>query len=149
MGKKKIKPKLNDSFYAYDTQNVLYPYKSYIQKHDNGKVPVGGSGAQGHCYIRVPSIKRSPKIWKNFYKLFPHIYRRMCSCAEKQNAKPGQIINMYWPSTFDFWDEYRRTVKVLVLDLSGEFTKITKHNRHTCSFLIKEKHINDQNTCKI
>jgi hypothetical protein len=32
-----------------------------------------GDGGYGQNSIRVPSLKRSYKVWRNFYNLFPHI----------------------------------------------------------------------------
>lgn len=32
-----------------------------------------GDGGYGQVSIRVPSLKRSDKVWRNFYNLFPHL----------------------------------------------------------------------------
>ena len=36
-----------------------------------------GSPSSGGYTVRVPSLKRSKKIWNNFYKLFPYIKRAL------------------------------------------------------------------------
>lgn len=49
----------------------------FMPKHvnrDNQKAYNTKSGYGGNQNsIRVPSLKRSDKVWRNFYNLFPHI----------------------------------------------------------------------------
>ena len=40
---------------------------------DNQKAYNTKSGYGNRNSIRVPSLKRSDKVWRNFYNLFPHI----------------------------------------------------------------------------
>lgn len=99
--------------------------------HDNGKVPVSRGGAE-KLYVRVPSIKRSVKIWRNFYHLFPWVYLRMKELADERQIKEG-IMTMPWPTRVNLisetgrwtWAPYNRMVKVRVLDLTGEFTQMS------------------------
>lgn len=102
----------------------------WSSSHDNGKVPVSRGGAE-KLYVRVPSIKRSVKTWRNFYHLFPWIYLQMREHADERQIKEG-IMTMPWPTCVNLisetgrwtWAPYNRTVKVRVLDLTGEFTKM-------------------------
>lgn len=104
----------------------------WSSSHDNGKCPVSRGGAE-KLYVRVPSIKRSVKVWKNFYHLFPWIYLRMREAAETKGVTDG-IMTMPWPTQVNLisetgrwtWAPYNRTVKVRVLDLTGEFTQMSR-----------------------
>jgi len=49
-------------------------YMPPARRRDNGKIPNPGNndGRFGyHSCLRVPSKKRSKRVWKNFYILFP------------------------------------------------------------------------------
>ena len=101
----------------------------WSQAHDNGKVPVSRGGAE-KLFVRVPSIKRSTKVWRNFYHMFPWIYTRMKEIADERGIKEG-IMTMPWPTRAHViseegrywnWVPWERMVKVRVLDLTGEFT---------------------------
>lgn len=97
--------------------------------HDNGKVPVSRGGAE-KLYVRVPSIKRTTKVWRNFYHMFPWVYMRMKELADERGIKEG-IMTMPWPTRAHIgdrwlWAPYVRMVKVRVLDLTGEFTQMDR-----------------------
>lgn len=51
---------------------VNYNYSPKAAHRDNKGTYNRGSGAQSNT-IRVPSLKRSNKVWNNFYRLFPHL----------------------------------------------------------------------------
>lgn len=109
-------------------QKIICPSGGSLMKHDNGKCPVSKGGAQD-LYVRVPSIKRSTKVWRNFYHLFPWVYFKMKELADKRGIKPGSIMTMDWPTRAKigqsiWYVPYERMVKVRVMDLSGEFTQI-------------------------
>lgn len=52
---------------------VSYNYMPKAPRKDNGNVRNVGSGGGGYNSVRVPSKKRSNRVWKKFYKLFPHM----------------------------------------------------------------------------
>lgn len=50
-----------------------YDYQKRIVNKDNQKfVYNSGSGSSAWPWARIPSLKRSKKVWKNFYDLFPY-----------------------------------------------------------------------------
>ena len=65
---KKIKPSTLN-------HDVEFPYArdggAFHEHHDNRSQYVGTSHRGGTTSIRVPSLKRNKRTWKNFYKLFP------------------------------------------------------------------------------
>lgn len=108
---------------------IIRPVGGNLMKHDNGKCQVSNGGAEGP-YIRIPSIKRSTKVWRNFYHLFPSVYFKMKELADKRGIKPGSIMTMDWPTRVKLgqpycFSPYERMVKVRVMDLSGEFTQVS------------------------
>ena len=53
-----------------------YPNYGFMPKHvtrDNQKAYNTKSGYGNRNSIRVPSLKRSDKVWRNFYNLFPQL----------------------------------------------------------------------------
>lgn len=59
--------RLNDS-YELKTEYKKTPIPN---NQDNKDKYIGGGGSNGNK-VRYPSKKRSLKVWKNFYKLFPY-----------------------------------------------------------------------------
>ena len=119
--------------YSYPNR-ILRPTGGHLmspkwsQSHDNGKTPVSRGGAE-KLFVRVPSIKRTTKVWRNFYHLFPSVYFRMKELADERGIKEG-IMTLPWPTWAHLGDgwlraPYTRMVKVRVLDLTGEFTQIS------------------------
>jgi hypothetical protein len=52
-----------------------YNYMPKQVTRDNQKAynVKSGDGGYGQISVRVPSLKRSDKVWRNFYNLFPYI----------------------------------------------------------------------------
>lgn len=72
--------------YENEETKQLKPQK---ETKDNKKVHVG-SGGSNHNKIRYPSKKRSLRVWKNFYKLFPSAAE-----ADGWNGKTSKRINKW------------------------------------------------------
>ena len=88
MGKTRIKPKLNKDCIlpicywngeAYVTKNVAFA-RNVKDNSIHGRNSSGGSCG---WTIRIPSIKKSNRIWRNFYKLFPRIYDMVLRVKDK------------------------------------------------------------------
>lgn len=76
-----------------------YPNVFYNEKkgRDN-KDYYNTSGTPGECgyTVRVPSLKRSKKIWNNFYKLFPYIKEALMNNRYVQRfGEPTLVGNVY------------------------------------------------------
>lgn len=50
-----------------------YDFMPKLINKDNGLAYNTKSGESTSSSIRVPSLKRSDKVWRSFYNLFPHI----------------------------------------------------------------------------
>ena len=87
--------------------------------HDNGKTRIGTGGGGNRWVARVPSLRRSNKIWKNFYKLFPSVYFNMREAATGGNVQEGGYIIYTGGSSVS-----SRHVKLRVVDMTGEFKKV-------------------------
>lgn len=72
--------------------------------------------------------------------------------AEDKGVKAGEIMTMPWPTRANFiggcrgWQSNPRTVKVLVLDLTGEFTKIADRLANQTLYRGFDSTILNQNT---
>ena len=137
MGKKrskKIKPKYicND---VYDVMtgrgfvengqiyNLLRkPYSMIDRKDNNGYGFVLGNGDSYKQKIRFPSLKRSMKVWKHFYMLFPLVYIEMRNQIEGRGLKNGDVVEIVLnelPGYYRSSDEINDKQKVRVVDLGG------------------------------
>lgn len=124
----------------------------WSSSHDNGKHPVSRGGAE-KLFVRVPSIKRSIKVWKNFYHMFPWVYFRMKELADEHGIKEG-IMTMPWPTRAHIiseegryhWASWERMVKVKVLDLTGEFTQMDRNLALKTLYHIFDSTILNQNS---
>ena len=50
-----------------------YDYRRRVTHKDNQRFCYVGSGGSNKNEIRVPSLKRSNRTWRNFYELFPYL----------------------------------------------------------------------------
>ena len=82
---------------AYDNSKVYETHRD-----NNGYSYNGAGGSQGTSHVRVPSIKRSVKIWKNFYKMFPEYKEILDKCLSgemKCSAMTDEWIAVEIPNT--------------------------------------------------
>ena len=70
----------------------LGPVGSSIVHKDNDKSFIRTNYGFSHDKVRFPSIKRSMNVWKNFYRLFPHVYVMMREHV--QDEKVGDVIEI-------------------------------------------------------
>lgn len=68
----KVEYKRPINLYKYFGGKINYKHMPRGIYRDNKDDYNYGSGGDTHS-IRVPSLKRSDKVWKNFYKLFPFL----------------------------------------------------------------------------
>lgn len=101
MGKIKIKPKLNKD---HVSQVRYWNGETYVTKNiafarnvkDNSIYGRNSSGGSCGWTVRIPSIKKSNRTWRNFYNLFPRIYDVV---LKHKNEAVNGIITI---SSFDF-----------------------------------------------
>ena len=70
-------------------------------RDNNGTCYNGDGTGGGSSQIRVPSIKRSRKIWKNFYIMFPK-YKALldeCITGTRKCVINGDIVSVEIPET--------------------------------------------------
>ncbi len=92
---------------------------------DNSRWGKNMKGCPSGNVVRWPSIKRPDKVWRNFYRLFPRLYFHV----RASGAKPGTIVSLCVPGSTTKLDgsafpNVTRTIKVKVLDMTGEFNEI-------------------------
>lgn len=130
MGKKKIKPKhirmdvydvMTGRGYIKDNQifNILRKPYSIVEKKDNNKWGLVNSGGNWKQKIRFPSLKRSMRVWKNFYTLFPLVYIEMRKQVESRGLKNGDDIEISLNEIPGYFNEVNDKQKVKVVDLGG------------------------------
>ena len=125
MSKRRIRPSrlsndvtYNQSFFS--NISIQVPGRGNVHK-DNDKFcrkRTGGCSASINP-IRVPSLKRSDRIWKNFYKLFPKYLYIMQTLLHKKNNHKNYII--FYPHT-----PYKTTIKLKIVDMSSESLTIVE-----------------------
>lgn len=109
--KRKIKPKYNNDNHLdvlsgcnIEIDGNYYhltcsPYMLYGVSRDNKDgFKKGGGGDYHNNRVRVPSLKRNIKTWKNFYKLFPRLYLEMRKHVSSQ--KVGDYVEV---EIFDYF----------------------------------------------
>ena len=90
---------------------VCPPYAKHVRK-DNSNAFIlkdGGCCDYHRNRIRIPSLKRNVKTWRNFYKLFPRLYLIMRKHVTTQME--GDVINI----EYDYNNDIVK-VKVKVID---------------------------------
>ena len=65
--------------HCYKPSTGNYEFEAKIVHRDNKDYyNLSGGGGSGSGYkIRIPSLKRNEKVWKNFWKLFPYLQERI------------------------------------------------------------------------
>lgn len=98
-----------------------YRHNSQFKTKDNQDYRIGGGIGDKHGnVIRVPSLKRSIRVWKKFYRLFPLVYMEMREHV--QNEKEGDVIEI------DVFYGEPRKVRVVEMDMMVADSRF----RNTC-----------------
>ena len=137
MGKKRSK-KIRPRYICSDTYDVITgrgyvkggeiynllrkPYSVINRKDNNRWGLVLNNGDSYKQKIRFPSLKRSMKVWKNFYMLFPLVYIEMRNQIEGRGLKNGDVVEIVLnelPGYYRSSDEINDKQKVRVVDLGG------------------------------
>ena len=98
------------------------PYSIIDRKDNNSYGHVLGNGDSYKQKIRFPSLKRSMRVWKNFYMLFPLVYIEMRNQIEGSGLKNGDVVEIVLnelPGYYRSSDEINDKQKVRVVDLGG------------------------------
>ena len=96
----------NDGLYNDSNQIVT------ISRKDNRDYYRGGGFTQGHV-VRVPSIKRGKRTWRNFYRLFPRYKDIMLAAirGERKAIIQGNYLTTEIPHHYNF----SQTVKLRII----------------------------------
>lgn len=131
---KKIKPKNNNNRFEwrhysgiYGDKSFVYPVGSKLEKKDNNRWARVSGSYWGRACIRIPSIKKGMRVWKNFYRLFPHVYNLMREYVDYYNLKEGDVFTL----RAHFGSKWScRCLKMKVVDMEDEIVVIDeKGNR--------------------
>lgn len=87
---------------SYPNDRAYFDDRVMSTHRDNNGYSFNGSGyPQGSSIVRVPSIKRSRKIWKNFYKMFPKYKQILTEClnGERKCSISNDTVAVEIPNT--------------------------------------------------